>query len=236
MAHFMLTNNYYLHCTALQALSLKAQYEFSKDASIVQQVQALVAGQLDNPSVQLTAAHVFLQAGMKKEALQCVHQGATLEHISTLLQIYLQLDRLDLAQQQLQLLKRTDEDSILTQLGGVYVALATGSSVAQDAVHTLSQMSEQYGPSVFLLNLTACAFLQQGNYAAAEQKLMQAQQEFGATDADTLVNLIVASQYQQKPTAALVQSLKSQYPTHFLAKGLEMVEGAFDRESMKYKV
>ena len=188
------------------------------------------------PSVQLTAAHVFLAAGMKKEALQCVHLGATMEHISCALQIFLQIDRIDLAQKQLQLLKKADEDSMLSQLGSVHVALATGSSMANDAVHTLNQMSEQYGPSPFLLNLMACAHLQQGQYAQAEQRLEQARQEFGATDADTLVNLIVAYQYQQKPTGPLVQALKTQAPNHFLAKGLEIVEGAFEREAMKYRV
>lgn len=190
-----------------------------------------------DPSTQLTAAHVFLKAGMKKEALQCVHQGATMEHLSVGLQLYLQLDRLDLAKKQLQMLRKTDEDSVLCHLGAVYIALATGSSTAQDALHSLQQLSEQYGPSVLLLNLTACAHLQAGQYAQAESKLEQARQEFGATnDADTLVNLIVAYQYQQKPTAPLVQSLKISHPSHFLSKGLEMVEGAFERESLKYRV
>ena len=223
----------------LKALVLKAQYDSSSDdaqkGSIVQQIQSMLGDGADT-SVQLTAAHIFLAAGMKKEALQCVHAGATLEHIATTLQIYLQIDRIDLAQGQLQLLRKKDEDSILAQLGGVHVALATGSSMAKDAVHALGQMSEQYGPSPLLLNLTACAYLQQGQYSKAEQKLEQARQEFGASDSDTLVNLIVAYQYQQKPVGPLVSVLKAQFPSHFLAKGLEVVEGAFARESMKYRV
>lgn len=202
---------------------------------MIPQLQSMVGDGVD-PSTQLVAAHVFLQAGMKKEALQCVHQGRTLEQISCALQIYLQLDRLDLAQKQLHMLRQKDEDSILTQLGAVHVALATGSSTSKDALHTLNQMSEQYGPSILLLNLMACAYLQAGQYAQAEAKLEQARQEFGANDSDTLVNLIVACQYQQKPTEALVQTLKQFYPQHFLSKGLEMVEGAFDRESLKYRV
>lgn len=222
---------------ALRALALKAQYDSGagdKDA-LVQQLQTMLGDGVD-ASTQLTAAHVFLAQGMKKEALQCVHQGKTLEQIACTLQIYIQLDRIDLAQKQLALLKASDEDSILSQLSTVHVALATGSSMAKDAVHTLNQLSEQYGPSIFLLNLMACAYLQSGQYAQAESRLEQARQELGATDADTLVNLIVAYQYQKKPTAQLVQALKASYPNHFLSKGLEMVEGAFDRESLKYRV
>lgn len=221
---------------------LKARYDSaSSDAqkeAIVQELQTLL-GDGATPSVQLTASHIFLAAGMKKDALQCVQQGTTLEHVHCALQIYLQLDRHDLAQQQLQQLKRADEDSILTQLGSVHFALAKGSSMAKDAVHTLNQLSEQYGPSVFLLNLMACAYLQGGQYAQAEAKLEQSRQEFGASDADdadTLVNLIVAYQYQGKPTDNLVAALKRNFPNHFLSKGLEIVEGAFEREAVKYRV
>ena len=225
---------------ALRALILKAQFESATDEaskeSIIHELQSLLGESSADTGVQLAAAHIFLAAGLKKEALQCVHAGQTLEHISLALQLFLQLDRLDLAQNQLSLLRQADEDSIVTQLGGVYMALAKGSSVASDAVHTLNQLSEQYGPSVFLSNLMACALMQHGKYAEAESKLEQSRQEFGANDADTLCNLIVAYQYQSKPTEALVQQLKSMYPDHFLAKGLEMVQGAFERESLKYQV
>lgn len=230
----------WLQILALKALILKARYESATDEAskqgIIRELQSLLGESSADTGVQLAAAHVFLAAGLKKEALQCVHVGQTLEHLSLTLQLYLQLDRLDLAQNQLNLLRQADEDSVVAQLGGVYMALAKGSSVASDAVHTLNQLSEQYGPSVFLLNLMACALMQQGKYAEAESKLEQSRQEFGASDADTLCNLIVAYQYQSKPTQALVQQLKATYPDHFLAKGLEMVEGAFERESLKYQV
>lgn len=217
-------------------MQLKAQYECAGSKAkqaIVQQLQTMLGDGVP-PSVQLTAAHVFLMEGMKKEALQCVHQGAMMEHVSCAIQIYLQLDRIDLARQHLALLKRADEEAVLTQLAGVQIALATGSSMAKDASHTLNQLSEQYGPSVFLLNLMACACLQSGNYQGAEERLMQARQEFSASDADTLANLIVAYQYQSKPTAPLVAELKSNHPSHFLALGLATVEGAFQREAIKY--
>lgn len=225
----------------LKALALQAQYaslaatgDTSQTQSLIQQLQSML-GDGVSPRVQLTAAHVFLLAGMKKEALQCVHQGLTMEQTSLCVQIYLMLDRLDLAQQALQQMRRTDEDSMLTQLASVQVALATGSSMARDAIHTLNQISEQYGPSPMLLNLMACAQMQAGNYAEAEQRLSQARDEFGATDADTLVNLIVASQYQHKPVEHYVETLKQQYPTHFLSLGLDTVVGAFDREAVKYR-
>lgn len=189
-----------------------------------------------SPLVQLIAAGVFLQAGMKKEALACVHNGSTLEQVALCAQIYILLDRLDLAKQSLQRMRKMDEDSMLTQMASVHIALATGSSMSAEAVHTLNQLSEQYGPSPMLLNLMACAYMQGGKYAEAEGKLEQARSEFGASDADTLVNTIVALQYQQKPVGEFVMALKQQYPNHFLSQGLDTVQGAFDRESVKYRV
>mmetsp|Transcript_18644 Transcript_18644/g.45036 ORF Transcript_18644/g.45036 Transcript_18644/m.45036 type:complete len:293 (-) Transcript_18644:92-970(-) len=227
---------------ALQALAIQAQFESmvnvkgseAQTQGLVQQLQSMLGD--PSPSVHLTAAYVLLQAGMKKEALQCVHQGTTLEHTAVCVQIYIMIDRLDLATQTLAQMRRQDEDSMLTQVTSVHVALATGSSAASEAVHTLNQLSEQYGPSPFLLNLTACAYLQAGNYVEASSKLEQAREEFQAADVDTLVNSIVALQYQDKPTDELVGQLKTQYPNHFLSQGLETVQGAFDRESIKYRV
>ena len=134
-------------------------------------------------------------------------------------------------------MQKLDEDSILTQLTAVYIHLAKGSSGAQDALHGLQQLSEQYGGSVLLLNLSACALLQAGQYAQAEAKLMQAIQDFDAgNDADTLANLVVASQYQQKSTSEWLSQLEAAHPTHFLVAGLQMVQGAFEREAIKYRV
>jgi coatomer subunit epsilon len=227
---------------ALQALALQAQYEslavsgdMSQTQPIIHKLQSML-GDGVSPLVQLIAANVFLQAGMKKEALQCVHTGTTLEQVSLCAQIYILLDRLDLAKQSLQQMRQMDEDSMLTQVTSVQIALAVGSSLASDASHTLNQVSEQYGPSPMLLNLMACAYLQSGNYAEAENKLEQARSEFSASDVDTIVNTIVALQYQQKPVGQYVMALKQQYPNHFLSQGLDTVQGAFDREAVKYRV
>ncbi|KAL3906765.1 MAG: hypothetical protein SGARI_003852, partial [Bacillariaceae sp.] len=115
---------------ALQALAVQAQYESlggdeTQTQPLIIQLQSML-GDGVSPSVQLIAANVFLQAGMKKEALQCVHNGSTLEQIGLCAQLYLSLDRLDLAKQSLNQLRKMDEDSMLTQLTSVYVALATG--------------------------------------------------------------------------------------------------------------
>jgi coatomer protein complex subunit epsilon len=138
------------------------------------------------------------------------------------------LDRIDLAQAQLDLLRQADEDAVLTSLGAVHVALAGGSSTATDAAHYLNSLSEQYGPSPLLLNLSACANCMTGEYEEAEAKLLDCKREFQQPNADTLINLIVCCQYLNKPCDEYLQELES-FATHAFLGGLDRVEGAYAR-------
>jgi coatomer protein complex subunit epsilon len=235
----ILTGHFVTLYTGLQALSLKAQFESAGDdsakAAIVDQLKSFVASN-PVPAVQLAAAHVLLAADQTKEALQCVHGGATIEHIATILQIYLKIDRLDLAKKQLQILKQQDEDAVLTQLGSVYCNLASGSTGAADAVHSLNSMTEQYGASPLLLNLMATALMQQGDFSAAEEKLQECLRDHETPVADTLINLISCSVQQSKSADQYIGEMKQQYPSHAFCAGLDRVTAAFDREAVKYMV
>ena len=205
-------------------------------SAVVDQLKVL-SGSSATPGVQLVAAQVFLEAGLTKEALQCVHLGSTMEHIALCLQLYLRIDRLDLAQQSLRQMKQADEDAILTQLGGIYCNMYIGTSGAPDALHSVSALLEQYGPSPLLFNLMAGAMILKGSYAEAEQRLQECLQEFPDNILpDTLINMIVCSQHQQKPTAPWLAQIKSTYPAHPFCQGVDRVQAAFDREVGKYKV
>lgn len=187
--------------------------------------------------VQLTAAQVLLASDHTKDALQCVHQGTTMEELAVVLQIYLKIDRLDLAKHQLQVLRKKDEDAVLTVLGSVYCNLATGSTGAAEAVHALNSLTEQYGASPLLLNLMACALMQQGDFGAAEEKLQECLRDHSdIVIADTLVNMIGCCVQQNKPVDDYVSQMKQQYPAHHFCAGLDRVTAAFDREAIKYHV
>lgn len=229
---------------AVQALGLQASYEkasASSDTSAQEEIIVKLKNLIAQPenvtsSLQLTAAHIFLRHDSVKDALQCVHLGTTMEHLATSLQIYLKIDRLDLANNQLSLLKQADEDATLTQLGMVYCGIAAGKTGASDALHALSMLSEQYGPSTLLLNMTAVAHLINGNLSGAENALMEAVQESGESvvDPDTYINLIVCCAQGGKDPSQFVQKMKASHASHPFVQGLERVEGAFERESVKY--
>lgn len=230
---------------AITAIGLQAQYEStgsseSSRQTIVDTLKSMLDTDSSSTSLQLTAANIFLQHGMTREALQCVHLGTTMEHLAVALQIYLRIDRIDLAKQQLELLRQADEDAVLTQLGGVFVSIATGRSMANDAIHHLNSLSEQYGQSPMLLNIAAVAHMTAGNMEGAENALNEARTEHGcADDADTLVNTVVCYQHMGKGSSEIepfLMKLKSVHPNHPYVQGLVRVEGAFERESQKYAV
>lgn len=228
---------------ALRALALHASYLSSAPEmreAVVDELKVLLAtsGAAADTSLQLAACHVFMAANLLKEALQCVHMGLTMEHLAMCVQIYLRIDRIDLAEESLNLLKQADEDSILAQLTSAYVAIATGRSRSDDAVLLLSGLSEQYGPSLMLLNCTAVANMVGAKYEAAEGNLKAAVDEFGGGDnADTLVNLVVCSQHLGRKGEEIekyLTALRGGCRDHPFVQGLAQVEGAFEREAGKY--
>lgn len=245
---------------AMKALGMHASYlaaaanenthddeNSKKQNHILDKLKLLLMECPGDTSVQLTACHIYLSANLLREALACVYLGLTMEHLAMCTQIYIKIDRFDLAQETLGLLQQADEDSVLVQLTSVYVHLAHGgSSKADDAIHTLLSLTEQYGPSLLLLNCTAVANIVGGKYDIAEMALKEAilPNYDGGNDADTLVNLIVCAQYLDKgggggnglggEVGEYIKTLKTICATHPYVQGLVQVEGAFDREANKY--
>lgn len=227
---------------------MKAQYEAaagntSKQNRIVDQLKSLASSDA-NTTAQLTAAQVCLASDDTASAWNFVSNATTPEMMACKLQILLKLDRPDLAQQQLSLMKKENEESVLGELASVYLQLYQGSSQAGDAEHTLNALTEQYGPSVFLLNLLAAALAVQGDYAAAETKLTEALKDFGEIQPqhETYTNLIAVLHQQNKKAeaAAMVETLLGSTLPNATSlafkEGLQRVTAAFDREAIKYKV
>jgi coatomer protein complex subunit epsilon len=236
----------------VQALLIRAKYASpstpaSSKAQLLSELQQIISNpSAETSTAQLIAAQTFLSHGeMTKEALACVHNGSTLEHLALSTQIYIKMDRYDLAFTALQSMKAADEESILTQLSSVYLNLANGRSQVQDAIHSLTSLTEQYGNSPMLLNLVAAAQIIAGNYEVAERVLMECvseeQQGQGSSgsSSDTLINLVVCYQHLGRGMGVIgpvLEQLKSAYSDHAFVQGLARVEGAFERESIKYKV
>ena len=172
-------------------------------------------------------------------ALKFVHQGITLEHLSLTVQIYLRMDRPDLASRSLLLMQQADEDSVLTSLSLSWVAIKEGGAKTEEGVYALQTLGEQYGPSVMMLNALAGARITMGEWGKAggnlEDALTLAEEREDSGDgttppelADTLINL-AAVRARTGGGGDVVERIKREFPKHPYVEMLERVEGAIER-------
>jgi len=187
-------------------------------------------------TVQLTAAMIFMYEDNYKEALRCIHLGATMEHLAFLVQIYLKMSRADLANKQLRTMQQADEDHTLTQLASAWTHLAQGGAKLQEAAYIYDELMDKFGSTVTLLNGSAVANMQMGKFEEAEKSLVDALSK-GPNDADTLINLVSCYLHMGK-AQELVQrhlsQLKTVAPNHPFVNQLLKTESAFDRVAATY--
>lgn len=221
---------------ALRAVKLLCQYKQSDDAgrqAAVGALQELLAGAnvaSDTP-LSVTAAAIFCLEKDYKEALKCTHQGQTLEALAMVTHVYAAMNRADLAEKQVAIMQRHDDDATLTQLAAATAMIAKGSGKYQDAMYIYQDMSEKYGPSALLLNNLATCCMLLGKYEDAESHLQEA---LGKNPADptTLANMVVCLQHLKKAPDVVtryITQLRTAAPTHPWVEAYGATERTFDR-------
>mmetsp|Transcript_16920 Transcript_16920/g.20333 ORF Transcript_16920/g.20333 Transcript_16920/m.20333 type:complete len:208 (+) Transcript_16920:146-769(+) len=104
-----------------------------------------------NNTLKLIAGQIYLQLGEIKEALKIIRSDATLEMLALKIQIYIKIQRVNLAEQELAKMQDRDDDSTLTQLATAWVYLALGESKYQEAAYIYKEQIDRSGPSTALL-------------------------------------------------------------------------------------
>ena len=246
-----------IYSVGLQALVYKAQYEAAigneaVQESVYDQMKSLASSHPAVVTVQLCTAQVALMANETSYAYQLVSSASSHPECMALkVQICLKIDRIDLAQKELvQLQKVAGEESVLVELCTIYIGLMTGRSIGNDMEHRITTLCEQYGPSVYLLNLLSIAFMVEGNATVAESKLQECLRDFSNSKddmtplqkSDTLINLCTVT-YQQ-PSKSMVDGpnmvqelLTLQPPTYSSMQfktNYDRVNMAYDREAVRY--
>jgi len=219
---------------SLKAIKLLATYmvDPSTREHVVSQLQQWLSdfSMSSNNTLQIIAATLYMYEDNVKDAIKSIRNGVTMEQNALLVQLYLRMDRLDLAQKQVKQMKTTDEDHILSMLASAWTLLCTAGK-SQEAGYIYDELIDKYGGSPTLINGLAISKMHQGSFEEAETLLLEALGK-APSDPDSLANIIATSQHLGRAPEVIMRylsQLRSKAPGHPLVASLTTFEGAFDR-------
>ncbi|KAI8367342.1 coatomer epsilon subunit-domain-containing protein [Choanephora cucurbitarum] len=226
----------------LKAIKLLAEYLSNKGnaADYVTKANALLEEGANriHPVVQVTIATLLVHAGHLEDALRTLHsRQKKLECSALAVQIYLLMDRLDLARNEVASVKTWAEDALLLQMMEAWVDLRVGGEKYQEAFYIYEEFGQSStAQTVKVLNGQAAANLTLGRYPEAESLLLEAQNK-DSNDPDTIINMIACAILTAKPQDVVnryVSQLKEVAPEHPYIKDLDLKSSLFDRCASRY--
>jgi tetratricopeptide (TPR) repeat protein len=216
----------------IRAIKVLAAYMANPGSPEAAQIQIQEwISESENASLALVSAILYTMEDNTKEAIKALRYARTMEHHAILIQLYLRMDRLDLALKELKTLKSKDEDCPLSSLATAWTSLYAGGGKVQEAAFIYDELVDKYGGSSMLLNGLAVAKMHQEQYEEAETLLQEALTKSPA-DPDTLANLICVCQHLGRApeiVSRYLSQLKSKAPNHQLISSISTFEGAFER-------
>lgn len=190
--------------------------------------------------VAVIGATLFYVHGAYDEALSYVHQRTkNLESVALTVQIFLKLNRPNLAQQQVKQLKSWADDDTLAQLIEAWVNLYTGGpDKYQEAAYAFEELGSSKGSSAHVLSSQAVCKMQAGNFVEAETILLEAMNK-NNSDPTTIINLIACATATGKP-ADLISRYFSQLgdlnANNSYILEIQAKESLFDRCAQRYSL
>ncbi|KAJ4465126.1 coatomer complex protein [Lentinula lateritia] len=220
----------------------EALLEELRDLSVEIEGDDVEGSDRDKATVRVLAGTAFARAGELEEALETL--GADSEDpeaVAVIVQIYLSINRPDLAKKEYERSKRWAEDDLLLQLIESLIGLATG----KDGYHNpYTFYTEQLGnPSLsspHVLTARGVTRILRNEFPEAQSDLQESLEQY-KDDAEALAASAVASGLSstkkgETDANELWARLTSEYPNHPSVVDLSQKSALFDEAMAKYTV
>ncbi|KAF8966300.1 coatomer complex protein [Flammula alnicola] len=218
----------------------EAALEELRDLSVEIEGEDVEGSDRDKALVRVLAGTAFARAGEVEEALETLgSETEDLEAVALIVQVYLSINRPDLAKKQFDRSKRWAEDDLLLQLIESTIGLVTGKD---NYANTSSFYTEQLGnPSLLsphLLTARGVTRILRGEIQEAKSDLEESlEQQKGDAEAEAAYVVAAGLGALKKAEAEQLWSkFASQHPCHPLVEDVTQKAELFDRYSAAYVV
>eukprot|EP01129_Flabellula_baltica_P005352 TRINITY_DN1934_c0_g1_i1.p1 TRINITY_DN1934_c0_g1~~TRINITY_DN1934_c0_g1_i1.p1 ORF type:complete len:301 (+),score=83.93 TRINITY_DN1934_c0_g1_i1:39-905(+) len=184
----------------------------------------------------LVMAIIYMREKNLDKAWQFVRNSTLLEARALIVQIFLGLNRLDLAQKEIHNMQGMDDNAVIVRLSTAWTSMYRYEEDAvESALMCFQDLMTKYGSTISLLNNSALAYMQSGNYEAAEESLLQALEK-DPRSSETKINLSVlySNTNQEKRADSQFKQLRANDPENMWVKAMTKVERDFDRSSSRF--
>ncbi|KAG7096396.1 hypothetical protein E1B28_003839 [Marasmius oreades] len=243
------THNVAFRAVASLARYVAAQGESTKEASLeeLRDLSVEIEGDdveatpREKASVRVIAGTAFAMAGEVEEALETLGTDTEdLEAVAVIVQIYLSINRPDLAKREYERSKRWAEDDLLLQLIESNIGLVTGKDGYSN---TLSFYTEQLGnPSLtspHILTARGVTRILRNEIPEAKSDLEESMEQQQQNDAESLAAYIVACGLGPSKKGEADEHwlrLQTEHPTHPLVLDMAQKSALFDEAVSKFVV
>lgn len=232
----------------LRAVRALAQYLSSLDSNsaagrenAVTSARSLLGngGVASSPLLAVLVATVFYHEELFEEALKTLAAyPRSLECEALAVQIYLKINRVDLAIKEIASIKTWADDASLAQMIEAWANLYVGEEKIQESFYTFDELSSTSSTSSTskLLVGKAVAKIHMGQFPEAEELLLESLNR-NSSDPETLINLIVCARATGKPgevVARFFDQLKDTCSNHAFLQDMALKEAMFDRAAKRF--